>query len=57
MNACETWFAIVKSYIALNIFMLPLGFKNGGWLISPLTVIIVCAFMLIGTLRLVSVAR
>ena len=57
MNCCETFFAILKAYITINIFMMPIAFKYGGWLISPITVAIVSIFLLIGAIKLVQVAN
>ena len=42
MNGFQTWFAIFKGYTTLNIFCLPIGFKEGGWLFSPLVLMLAC---------------
>lgn len=42
MNACETYFAILKGYTTVSIFALPIGFKYGGWLFSPCILIFSC---------------
>ena len=44
MGCFSTFFAILKSYTTLNIFNLPIGFKYGGWLFSPIMLAIACLF-------------
>lgn len=57
MGCCSTFFAIIKSYTTLNIFALPIGFKCGGWLFSPIVLIIALFFELICAIKLVNVAN
>ena len=42
MSACMTFFAIMKGYTTVSLFSLPIGFKYGGWLFSPLILIWSC---------------
>lgn len=42
MTACETYFAIIKGYTTISLFTLPIGFKYGGWLFSPLVLAFSC---------------
>ena len=57
LTCCETFFAILKSYITINIFFMPIAFKYGGWLMSPITVIIVFFFLIIGVIKLIQVCN
>ena len=57
MNGFQTFFAIVKGYTTLNIFILPIGFKEGGWLFSPFPLIIMCIIEATSAIRLVQAAR
>lgn len=53
MGCCSTFFAILKAYTTMNIFALPIGFKCGGWLFSPIVLIVACFFELVCALKLV----
>ena len=44
MGSFATFFAILKAYASLNIFVMPIGFKEGGWLFSPFALIVACFF-------------
>lgn len=57
MNCCETYFALIKGYTTMNIFLLPIGFKNGGWLLSPIVLIISCFFETLSAIKLSSAAH
>jgi solute carrier family 36 (proton-coupled amino acid transporter) len=52
MGCFSTFFAIIKAYTTLNVFFLPIGFKNGGWLFSAIVLIIACFFNLVCTIKL-----
>lgn len=57
MGNVTTYFAIMKGYTTLNIFTLPIGFKFGGWLFSPIILIFVCFFETTMAIRLSWVAH
>ena len=57
MNWCQTFFAVIKGYTTLNIFLLPIGFKDGGWLFSPLALIVSCTFETISAIKLSEAAN
>jgi len=44
MNSCQAYFALLKAYCAINVLLLPKAFKNGGWFLSPIALIISCTF-------------
>ena len=41
----------------MNIFLLPIGFKNGGWLFSPLVLILSCFFETVSAIKLSTAAH
>jgi Transmembrane amino acid transporter protein len=51
MNGWQTFFAIIKGYTTINIFMLPIGFRCGGWLFSPIMLVIQAIFETIGAVK------
>ena len=53
MGGISTYFAIIKGYTTLNIFMIPIGFKEGGWLFSPIPLIIMCLIEMTGAIKLI----
>lgn len=57
MGCCATYFAILKAYTTVSIFTLPIGFRTGGWLFSPIVLIIACFFELTSAIKLVQVAN
>jgi len=57
MGCFQTFFAIIKAYTSLSIFFLPMGFKQGGWLFSPIVLVIACFFETTCAIKLVQVAR
>ena len=57
MNWCQTFFAVIKGYTTLNIFLLPIGFKEGGWLFSPIALIIACTFETLSAIKLSEAAH
>ena len=42
MNRVQTFFAICKNYCAINVLLIPKSFSNGGYLLSPIALIISC---------------
>jgi amino acid permease len=44
MTSFQAYFALLKAYCAINILLLPKAFKNGGYLLSPLALILACLF-------------
>mmetsp|Transcript_32233 Transcript_32233/g.49316 ORF Transcript_32233/g.49316 Transcript_32233/m.49316 type:complete len:157 (+) Transcript_32233:722-1192(+) len=44
MNSLQAYFALLKAYCAINVLLLPKAFKNGGYLLSPIALIISCTF-------------
>ena len=52
MDACETYFAIMKGYCTMSMFNLPIGFKFGGWLFSPLVLFMACFVETFSAIRL-----
>ena len=57
MQCGATFFAIIKAYTTLNIFFLPIGFKNGGWLFSPIVLVIACFFETTCAVKVIQVAK
>ena len=57
MNGCSTFFAIIKAYTSMNVFVLPIGFKEGGWLFSPIVLIISCFFEALSAYKLAQAAN
>jgi amino acid permease len=47
----------VKGYTTINIFLLPIGFMNGGWLFSPIALIVSCFFETLGAIKLSEAAE
>ena len=41
----------------MNIFFMPIGFREGGWLFSPFALIFACFFESICAIKLCSAAR
>ena len=44
MDMGQAYFALIKAYCAINVLLLPKAFKNGGWLLSPLSLMVACVF-------------
>ena len=40
MGTYEAFFAVVKGYCAINILLLPKSFANGGYIFSPVSLIL-----------------
>ena len=57
MTGFQTFFAIFKGYTTMNIFVLPMGMKSGGWLFSPFCLIMACIFDTLGAVKLTQTAR
>ena len=57
MTPLQAFFAIIKGYTTMNIFMLPIGFKNGGYLFSPIMLIISATFEATCAIKLASAAN
>lgn len=56
MNSYQTFFAVVKAYCAINVLLLPRSFVNGGYLLSPVMMLIACFFETLCAMRLTTVA-
>ena len=54
MNAFETYIALIKGYCALMILVLPRAFSRGGYVFSPITLLISGSVQLYAALLLVS---
>jgi len=57
MNGFQTYFAILKGYTTMSIFVLPLGFKEGGWLFSALVLIAACVLITVSVVKIINVAQ
>lgn len=57
MNAFETYIALIKGYCALMILVLPRSFANGGYIFSPMALIISGYIQCISALKLVECAK
>ena len=57
MGVFETFFAVLKAYCAINVLLLPLSFKNGGYLLSPICMMAACFFETLCAIRLSDVAN
>ena len=44
MNTFQAYFALMKAYCAINVLLLPMAFRNGGWALSPCSLIVACTF-------------
>ena len=53
MSACMTYFAIMNGYTTMSIFSLPIGFRYGGWLFSPLVLLLACFVETFAAVRLI----
>jgi hypothetical protein len=40
MNSLEAYFALLKAYCTINVFLLPKAFRNGGYALSPLVLMV-----------------
>ena len=57
LGKVTSYFAIIKGYTTMSIFTIPIGFKYGGWLFSPLILIFVCFFETTMAIKLSNVAH
>lgn len=57
MGSVTSYFAIIKAYTTMNIFTIPIGFKYGGWLFSPIILAFVCFFETTMAIKLSTVAH
>ena len=57
MGMVTSYFAIIKGYTTINIFILPIGFKDGGWLFTPIILIFAALFECICAILLTQAAR
>ena len=57
MGCFSSFFAIIKAYTTLNVFFLPIGFKNGGWLFSAIVLIVACFFETVCAIKLTQSAH
>ena len=53
MDNIRTFFALVKSYMAINILLTPRSLVNGGYILSPFALIIACSIECFGSIRLI----
>ena len=53
----KTFFACIKAYCAINVLLLPKSFVNGGYLLSPLSLIVATFFEALCAVRLTNVAQ
>lgn len=44
MSRMQTFFAMLKSYCAINVLLTPKSFENGGYLLSPIALVFACIF-------------
>lgn len=56
MNSYQTFFAVIKAYCAINVLLLPRSFANGGYMLSPASMLFACFFETLCAVRLTSVA-
>ena len=57
MNKCQSFFALCKLYCAINVLLVPKAFANGGYLASPIIVLISCSFQSACAIRLTHVGN
>ena len=53
MSNCKTFFALIKSYMAINILLTPRSFVNGGYVLSPCALITATCIEQMGSIRLI----
>lgn len=44
LTVFQAYFALLKAYCAINILLLPKSFRNGGYALSPLSLMMACLF-------------
>lgn len=57
MNAFETYIAIIKGYCALMILVLPRAFSRGGYVFSPIVMMVSGAIQMYCALKLVAAGQ
>jgi len=57
MGTIQTFFSITKAYLAINVLLLPMAFKNGGFALSPIALLVAVFFEGLSAVRLSNVAR
>lgn len=57
MGCFQSYIAVVKAYSTLNFLTLPIAFRCGGWLFSPIMLIIACFFELTCAVKLTKAAH
>lgn len=57
MGCCSSFFSVIKAYTTLNIFLLPIGFKSGGYLFSPIILVVAWFFELTCAIKVTEAAH
>lgn len=57
MDNLRVFFALIKGYMAINILMTPKNFSKGGFLLSPILMIVGVLLESFGTIRLIKIAK
>ena len=57
MGKCQTFFAILKAYSAINALLLPMAYAEGGYILSPCAMIFALFFQGLSAAQLTNVAR
>jgi len=52
MNKCQAFFALCKCYCAINVLLTPKAFKNGGYLLSPIALMLACSLQTLCAIKL-----
>ena len=56
MGTLATCFAVMKAYCAINVLLLPCSFANGGYVLSPIAMLVAVSFESLCAARLTTVA-
>ena len=57
MTAAQSFISILKAYCSLMILILPRSFERGGYVLSPLAMIMSASIQCISAVKLVNVAN
>ena len=57
MSPTQTFFAIVKAYCAINVLLLPMSFGEGGYILSPIAMLIALFFQGLSAAQLTTLAK
>lgn len=57
MNAFETFIAIIKGYCTIMVLLLPRAFGRGGYVLSPIIMILAGALQMFCALKLVAAGK